>query len=1588
MALRINPGYKSLNLYFNQPTNAYSVDDVDTGTNIQVVQNDIRTDLQGLKIWIRATSWEGGQPVAGELYYDGPFQGQLTIDKLSATDIDLLEDNKTYYIKYAFISKLQPSEYTILPVTANNISTELTSKTLDVSLPIQGYLTRDPIEIPTDENGDNPTFTDATGQFKIFRYSDEVTTSGQVTFAIKTVDVADPITGNIVPEKVTTGGANGTIDEDGNYEITAITALTGTITFTATWTNPTNPDNILVIEKVLNIGKRRPGQTAPLVAITASPGLAFALVENTAGTTIYPQDGIVLSASTSNIPGQIEFTWTYDPGGLNLPIKGTGQGYTDGLLNNTSLNTDESELTVLPAFFSGMTTPIGKVFKVVAESTIVGNDVTAFDLFSIYYLKEGSDAVYMGLQNENQTVTVDKNNQYIGTQPIIESQALVVEGINFVPANRIQYSIDFQDGFDNTLVINNDVNTPIAGKPKGYIQATAIEATKAYGIIKAVVAGKTFLRTLTVTRIKDGTDATNIDAQLTNDFRIIPTLPDGTNGDYIGASTTIEVYQNGVLQTSGYTFYVSELAGGIVYTNVNTTQRNGIGEINGSLTAVDGRATLAVVSMAGDSGYLDITAKKIDDQQLFTERFNLSKNKDGDPAVVYELRSNTNTIAKASPDYLIDGVHTPSTINFKVYKIKGNEEPIEFGGDPLYYAQWNSPSQPEPTTYTVVPAGGNLPAVVLANNSDVTSVNAKLMYKKIDGSYILFDKEEIGVVYKGSSGQATVTSYAFIRTDSNPPATPTGGNFFNPNPTGPTNAGGIGINWSDGIPADNGKPLWISIRTFTSDGLTPQDATWSAPSKVAAPSQSARFQFSENSTGPWSTTPSTTSVYAKLEVSTDNGITWNQSGNVFKIKGENGSPGSSVDIVFKRSNTQPTVTGNTNPPDGTWSSTVSGATGTAPLWSSVGYNSGSAANTWIWEAAIRIEGTDGLPGNTVAEVSAFARSSTVPPTPSGGSYTFGATNPLIAPTSASVTWYASIPAGTDPIWESRAVAAITGTSGTDATLTWSTPVKTAENGLPGTPGTSVDIVFKRSTTVLGPSDKPANSASSPPAGGWFSTVAETTGTAPLYSSTGYKNGTTWTWNVPVRVEGATGSDGQSIAEISVFTRVANAVSVATPANGVYSFTSKSITTVPISAGVTWYASIPAGTDPIWESRAVAVGQATGNNTNTLTWSTPVKTAENGAPARGVDISGALAIKYNSTTGYSPTSLTLTALPQNIVPTSYSWSSPNGTASFSSLNSATTTMTPANTSSIQVKLVVSDGINTAEKTITIAVASDGAIGPTGPAGIPAKSLDILGTTTGSFKLSGTTYSPANTGTLIANPQNLVSPSYTWTVSGGTFSGGITTSYSSSVVATPNSNSTMTITLTVLSEGVYYNKTIYYSINSDGTGVDGRRTATGVVYKTAYTTDDDNTPGGPSATSFTFTTGVFTGLDSSGWSKNAPVFQANNSYRYWVATFTAVENTSGSNTSSGTNLTFGTPSKAIGFSGLVTFSSATQVTDGTNTIAAFNSSTQIDGGQITTGTISANRLQLGQNSGASRIVLTDQKIEVYEGNNLRVRIGNLA
>jgi hypothetical protein len=169
--------------------------------------------------------------------------------------------------------------------------------------------------------------------------------------------------------------------------------------------------------------------------------------------------------------------------------------------------------------------------------------------------------------------------------------------------------------------------------------------------------------------------------------------------------------------------------------------------------------------------------------------------------------------------------------------------------------------------------------------------------------------------------------------------------------------------------------------------------------------------------------------------------------------------GDSVDIVFRRSATQPaTPSPSVGTPSGWYSDVNSVPAGSDPIWSSVGTNTGTGT-VYVWQTPLLIEGQDGADGLSIAELLIYIRSSSAPSTPSGGSYNF-TTQTLTAPSG----WSSGIPAGTDPVYTSRAVASIQGTTGTDSSLTWSSPVLSIQNGSPGTPGTdgsSSRICFAR-----------------------------------------------------------------------------------------------------------------------------------------------------------------------------------------------------------------------------------------------------------------------------------------------------------------------------------------------------------------------------------------------------------------------------------------------------------------------------------------------------------------------------------------------
>ena len=146
---------------------------------------------------------------------------------------------------------------------------------------------------------------------------------------------------------------------------------------------------------------------------------------------------------------------------------------------------------------------------------------------------------------------------------------------------------------------------------------------------------------------------------------------------------------------------------------------------------------------------------------------------------------------------------------------------------------------------------------------------------------------------------------------------------------------------------------------------------------------------------------------------------------------------------------------------------------------------------------------------------------------------------------------------------------------------------------------------------------------------------------------------------------------------------------------------------------------------------------------------------------------------------------------------------------------------------------------------------------------------------------------------------------------------------------------------------------------GSGTDGKQRVVSYVY---FQTSSSSAPSTPSATSYNISNNTFSGL-TSGWSTTPPTFAAGNSNKYWYSYFTAVENTAGGGTSSGSNLTFQASQQGIGFSGLVTFTSGNvNISDGTtqyNPATVVNAgTTTIDGGKITTGSITASQIAAGE------------------------------
>jgi len=260
--------------------------------------------------------------------------------------------------------------------------------------------------------------------------------------------------------------------------------------------------------------------------------------------------------------------------------------------------------------------------------------------------------------------------------------------------------------------------------------------------------------------------------------------------------------------------------------------------------------------------------------------------------------------------------------------------------------------------------------------------------------------------------------------------------------------------------------------------------------------------------------------------------------------GATGGSGDSVDIVFKRSATQPATPSPSIGTPATWYSDINSVpAGSDPIWSAIGTNTGTGTN-YTWQTPVLIEGQNGTDGLSVAELLIYIRATSTPATPTGGSYNF-TTQTLTAPSG----WYSYVPTGTDPVYTSRSVASITGTTGIDSVLTWTAPTLSFQNGVTGPTGVT-GSTGPTGASITGPTGQTGYQVARPAVYQWGLSTPSISGASTYYWSSGIYAGPGGGWSTTITAAPSAG--------FILYTATATVTDLATATSTAFSWTTASI----------------------------------------------------------------------------------------------------------------------------------------------------------------------------------------------------------------------------------------------------------------------------------------------------------------------------------------------------------------------------------------------------------------------------------------------
>jgi hypothetical protein len=364
MAAFLYPGVKSLQLVLDRPYDS-------------IRTTDVRDDLTSVKVWYSLTSGFNPNNGEGTLVPSG--------NSLNVT-IPNLTPNTRYYVKYAFISAIDEDEVDPAGPTgpgSYTVSAQLTAVVLEENISVYGYLTNDPVPIVTATDGTGGNFSQATGVFKVFNLSTEVTGAGPV-YSIKSGSI-DSIVGATI--NATTGV----------YSCTGLTADGGNVTFRAVYNN-------VVIEQVWNVYRALAGETAPLIQLS-TPNKEFIYKDQFA--TVSQTPSTTVTARLVNLTGTPTFTvQAYTRDNVTTP------------LGNIAFTQNGNSITITRAQFDALGITIGTA---VVTATI--GDVS--DVLTLYRINDGTDQITVYLSNESHGIPAYTDgtttaSSYIGSGTTIQ----------------------------------------------------------------------------------------------------------------------------------------------------------------------------------------------------------------------------------------------------------------------------------------------------------------------------------------------------------------------------------------------------------------------------------------------------------------------------------------------------------------------------------------------------------------------------------------------------------------------------------------------------------------------------------------------------------------------------------------------------------------------------------------------------------------------------------------------------------------------------------------------------------------------------------------------------------------------------------------------------------------------------------------------------------------------------------------------------------------------------------------------------------------------------------------------------------------